>query len=100
MARTIIGVNDAKAVKRYAGLLAYDESQKSFNQRFIGRGAESETPIQLLTDLESDAGEMIAYDLLAELKMAPIEGENNLENNEEQQSSSRTRSTSIRPGAA
>ncbi len=86
MARTIIGVNDAKAVKRYAGLLAYDESQKSyFNQRFIGRGAEAETPIQLLTDLESDAGEMIAYDLLAELKMAPIEGENNLENNEEQQ---------------
>lgn len=86
MARTIIGVNDAKAVKRYAGLLAYDESQKSyFNQRFIGRGAEAETPIQLLTDLESDAGEMISYDLLAELKMAPIEGENNLENNEEQQ---------------
>ena len=86
MARTIIGVNDAKAVKRYAGLLAYDESQKSyFNQRFIGRGAESETPIQLLTDLESDAGEMISYDLLAELKMAPIEGENNLENNEEAQ---------------
>ena len=86
MARTIIGVNDAKAVKRYAGLLAYDESQKSyFNQRFIGRGAEAETPIQLLTDLESDAGEMISYDLLAELKMAPIEGENNLESNEEQQ---------------
>jgi hypothetical protein len=54
MARTIIGVNDAKAVKRYSGLLAYDESQKSyFGQRFIGRGAEAETPIQLLTDLES-----------------------------------------------
>ena len=85
MARTIIGVNDAKAVKRYAGLLAYDESQKSyFNQRFIGRGA-GRKPDQLLTDLESDAGEMISYDLLAELKMAPIEGENNLENNEEQQ---------------
>lgn len=86
MARTIIGLNDPKAVKRYAGLLAFDESQKSyFNQRFVGKGSEAETPIQLLTDLESDAGEMIAYDLLAELKMAPIEGENNLENNEEAQ---------------
>jgi N4-gp56 family major capsid protein len=86
MARTIIGVNDAKAVKRYAGLLAYDESQKSyFNQRFVGKGSESETPIQLLTDLESDAGEMISYDLLAELVMSPVEGENQLENNEEQQ---------------
>lgn len=86
MARTIIGVNDPKAVRRYAGLLAYDESQKSyFNQRFVGKGSEAETPIQLLTDLESDAGEMVSYDLLAELKMAPIEGENNLENNEEAQ---------------
>ena len=73
MARTIIGVNDAKAVKRWAGLLAYDQSQKSyFNQRFMARGAEAEVPIQILTDLESDAGEMISYDLLAELKMAPV----------------------------
>ncbi|MEI8327493.1 MAG: DUF4043 family protein, partial [Betaproteobacteria bacterium] len=60
MARTIVGVNDAKAVKRWAGLLAYDSSQKSyFNQRFMARGAEAEVPIQILTDLESDAGEQI-----------------------------------------
>jgi len=80
MARTIVGVNDAKAVKRYAGLLAYDESQKSyFGQRFVGRGAEAEVPIQLLSELESDAGEQITYDLLAELKMAPVEGDDILE---------------------
>lgn len=86
MARTIIGVNDAKAVKKYSGLLAYDTSQKSyFNQRFMARGAEAEVPIQILTDLESDAGEQIYYDLLAEMRMAPIEGENNLEGNEEAQ---------------
>jgi N4-gp56 family major capsid protein len=86
MARTIIGVNDAKAVKRYAGLLAYDTSQKSYwNQRFMARGAEAEVPVQILTDLESDAGEQIFYDLLAELRAAPIEGEDNLEGNEEQQ---------------
>jgi N4-gp56 family major capsid protein len=86
MARTIIGVNDAKAVKRWAGLLAVDTSQKSyFNQRFMGKGAEAETPIQILTDLESDAGEQISYDLLAELKMAPVEGEDTLEGKEESQ---------------
>lgn len=86
MARTIVGVNDAKAVKRYSGLLAYDESQKSyFGQRFVGRGAEAEVPIQLLTDLESDAGEQITYDLLAELKMAPVEGDDILEGKEEAQ---------------
>jgi N4-gp56 family major capsid protein len=86
MARTIVGVNDAKAVKRWAGLLAYDTSHKSyFNQRFMARGAEAEVPIQILTDLESDAGEQISYDLLAELRMAPVEGEETLEGKEEQQ---------------
>ena len=86
MARTIIGVNDAKAVKRYSGLLAFDTSQKSYwNNRFMARGAEAEVPVQILTDLESDAGEQITYDLLTELRMAPVEGEDNLEGNEESQ---------------
>jgi N4-gp56 family major capsid protein len=86
LARTIIGVGDAKAVKRYSGLMAYDTSQKSYwNQRFMAAGAEAEVPIQILNDLASDAGEQIYYDLLAELRMAPIEGEDNLEGNEEAQ---------------
>lgn len=86
MARTIIGVNDVKAVKKYAGMMAYDTSQKSYwNARFMARGAEAEVPIQILTELESDAGEQIYYDLLAEMRMAPVEGEDNLEGNEEAQ---------------
>jgi len=86
MARTIVGVNDPKAVKKYSGLMAYDTSQKSYwNQRFMARGAEAEVPIQILTDLESDAGEQIYFDLIAELRMAPVEGEDNLEGKEEQQ---------------
>ncbi|CAN7343786.1 N4-gp56 family major capsid protein [Acidovorax sp. LjRoot74] len=86
MARTIVGVNDAKAVKRFSGLLAMDVSQKSyFGPRFMKRGADAEVPIQILTDLETDAGEQITYDLLAELTMAPVEGEDNLEGNEERQ---------------
>ena len=86
MARTIIGVNDPKAVKRWSGALAMDMSQRSyFSQKFMGKGPEAETPIQMLTDLESDAGEEISYDLLAELRMAPVEGEDILEGKEEQQ---------------
>jgi N4-gp56 family major capsid protein len=86
MARTIVGVNDPKAVKKWAGMLAYDSSHKSYwNQRFMARGAEAEVPVQILTDLESDAGEQISYDLLAELRMAPVEGEEVLEGKEEAQ---------------
>lgn len=86
MAKTHIGVNDPKAVKRWSGLLALDASQRSYwNSRFMQRGAEAEVPVQILTDLESDAGEAITYDLLAELRMAPVEGEDTLEGKEEQQ---------------
>lgn len=85
MAKTTIGINDPKAVKRWSGLLTYDVLQKTFFSRFTGKGEDSRTPVQILTDLESDAGEMISYDLLAELKMAPVEGEDTLEGKEEQQ---------------
>lgn len=86
MARTVVGVNDAKAVKKYSGLLAFDTSQKGWwSQRMMARGNEAEVPVQILTDLESDAGEQITYDLLTELRMSPIEGDNDLEDNEENQ---------------
>lgn len=86
MARTIIGVNDARAVKKWSGNLALDTSAKGyFSNRFMQRGAEAEVPVQILTDLESDAGEEIKYDLLAELTMAPVEGEDTLEGKEERQ---------------
>lgn len=86
MARTIIGVGDAKAVKRYSGMLAVDASQQAYwAQRFYGRGENAKVPVQILDDLETDAGELITYDLLAEMKMAPVEGEDNLEGKEEAQ---------------
>jgi N4-gp56 family major capsid protein len=86
MARTTVGVNDPKAVKRWAGMLAMDQSQTGyFSSKFAGRGQTAELPIQILTDLENDAGDQIAYDLLAELRNAPVEGDNTLEDNEESQ---------------
>jgi N4-gp56 family major capsid protein len=86
MGKTVVGVNSPIAVKRFSGNLALDVSQASyFAKRFAAVGQGAKTPIQLLTDLESEAGDLISYDLLAELRMAPIEGDNTLEGKEERQ---------------
>lgn len=64
MAQTIIGLNDAKAVKRYSGNLAVDVGRKGYwTRKFMGKGATPTKPIWQLTDLEADAGEQITYDL-------------------------------------
>ena len=84
MSRTIIGLNDAKAVKKYSATLAVDTARKSyFSKKFTGKGEETQMPIMLLTELESDAGEYISYDLSMQLTMAPIEGDAELEGHEE-----------------
>lgn len=84
MAKTIIGLNDAKAVKRYSAFLAHDTARKSyFNKKFMGEGEEAEMPIQILRQLEKEAGENISYDLVMQLKMEPVEGDDTLEGKEE-----------------
>lgn len=84
MARTIIGLNDPKAVKRYSGLLAVDVPKESFfGSKFMGEGEASQMPIQRLTELESAAGEQITFDLSMQLVEQPTEGDDILEGNEE-----------------
>jgi N4-gp56 family major capsid protein len=84
MARTIIGLNDPKAVKRFSGALAVDTARKSyFSKKFMGMGETSSMPIQQLNHLENDAGEQITYDLSIQLRMQPVEGDNVLEGQEE-----------------
>lgn len=84
MAQTIVGLNDAKAVKRFSAFLAHDTARKSyFNKKFMGEGEEAEAPIQLLRKLENEAGEQVSYDLVMQLKMEPVEGDNTLEGKEE-----------------
>jgi N4-gp56 family major capsid protein len=84
MARTIIGLNDPKAVKRYSAFLAVDVGRTSyFSRNFMGVGVEAQTPIQMLPHLESEAGEQISYDLVMQLRMQPVEGDNILEGKEE-----------------
>lgn len=84
MAATVIGLNDAKAVSRWATGVAVDVARESyFTSKFMGKGATAKTPIQQLTDLETDAGEVINYDLVMQLKMAPVQGDAVLEGKEE-----------------
>lgn len=76
MATTTIAYNDSKAVKKWSGRLAVDTARKSyFNRKFIGRGTGSGMPIHQLTDLESDAGERIQYDLSMQISGVPVEGD-------------------------
>ena len=84
MARTIIGLNDPKAVKRFSGGLAVDVGKQAyFAKKFMGVGENSSTPLQMLPHLENDAGEQITYDLSMQLRMQPVEGDNTLEGQEE-----------------
>jgi len=84
MAQTIVGMNDAKAVKRYSGNLAVDVGRKGyFTRKYMSKGEVPTRPIQQLTDLELDAGEQITYDLSMQLSMQPIEGDKELHGKEE-----------------
>lgn len=82
--RTIVGLNDPKAVRRYSAFMAVDVGRQSyFNKKFMGVGIEAQTPIQTLPHLENDAGDSISYDLVLQLRMQPVEGDNTLEGREE-----------------
>jgi len=84
MARTIVGLGDPKAVKKYSAFLAVDTAKKSyFNRKFMGVGPESSMPIQMLPQLENDAGDLITFDLSLQLKQQPIEGDDTQEGTEE-----------------
>lgn len=84
MAKTVVGVGDPKAIKRYSAFLAVDVARESYwNRKFMGVGEDAQTPIQILPHLENDAGDQISYDLVMQLRMKPIEGDNTLRGKEE-----------------
>lgn len=84
MARTIVGLGDAKAVKRYSGMMAVDVArQNPWNRKYIGKGEEAQAPIVQMDELQNDAGEQITYDLSVQLKQKPIEGDNKQRGTEE-----------------
>lgn len=86
MAQQVIGVNSPLAVKKFGAFLAVDVGRTSyFNKKFMGVGADARTPVQTLLELQNESGDTISYDLVMQLKMQPIEGDDLLRGKEEDQ---------------
>lgn len=83
MGRTIIGVNDPRAIKYYSAALAEDTPTKSYWDRFASNKPGASSPVTILDDLEEDAGDYVSFDLNMQLKMKPVEGDDVLEGKEE-----------------
>lgn len=82
MATTNVPFGDAKAQKKWSANLAVDARKKSyFENRFIGTSDNS--IIQRKTELESDAGEKISFDLCVQMRNKPTYGDAKLEGKEE-----------------
>lgn len=78
MSQTLVGLNDAKSVKRWSSNLAIDTARHSyFVRKFVSKGANGvvSTPIQQKDELENDAGEQISFDLSMQLRGAPVLGD-------------------------
>jgi N4-gp56 family major capsid protein len=93
MARTVIATGDSQTVKHYSAAMFMEcIPQSFFLSKFIGKAkrvdkqrtqTDPDYPIQILTDLENDAGDAISYDLFTRAKGQGIEGDNVLRGNEE-----------------
>lgn len=82
MASTVIPFGDPKAAKKWSASLAVDQVKKSyFEKKFIGTSENS--VIQRKTELESDSGDRISFDLSVQLRGEHTEGDQRLEGREE-----------------
>lgn len=82
MAATVIAFGDPKAQKKWSANLAVDTRKKSyFENRFIG--TDDNNIIQRKTELETDAGDTISFDLCVQMRAKPTYGDARLEGKEE-----------------
>lgn len=81
MSTTVVGLNNALAVKRWANSLAVLCDYLAYFSRFIGRGENN--IIERKTGLEDDAGDEIRFDLSMPLRGSPVYGDNIVEGTEE-----------------
>lgn len=83
--RTLIGVNDPQAVKKWASLMAVAINKASYwSKKFVGEGKDSRLPIQRIDDLSSGAGDEVTVDLLMPMNMEPLIGDQVLDGKEQQ----------------
>jgi N4-gp56 family major capsid protein len=82
--RTVIGVNDPQAVKKWSTALGVAVNKASyFARKMMGMGKDSRLPIQRMDELESDAGDEVTYDLLMPMNMEPVVGDETLDGKEQ-----------------
>lgn len=82
MSSTVIPFGDPKAQKKWSASLAVDQVKKSyFEKKFVGTSENS--VIQRKTELESDSGDRISFDLSVQLRGEHTEGDRRLEGKEE-----------------
>lgn len=82
MSQTVIPFGDPKAAKKWSAALAVDQAKKSyFERKFVG--TDDNSIIQRKTELESDSGDRISFDLSVQLRGSYTEGDHRLEGKEE-----------------
>lgn len=82
--RTLIGVNDAQAVKKWSNALGVAVNKTAyFARKMMGMGKDSRLPIQRMDELESDAGDEVTFDLLMPMNMEPVIGDEPLDGKEQ-----------------
>lgn len=82
MTQTVLPFGDPKAQKRWAALLSVEAMKKSyFTRKFVGE--EANNIIQRKTELESDAGDRVSFDLSVMLRNKPTTGDNRVKGKEE-----------------
>lgn len=97
---TNIGVNDPRAVKRWATGLATDTEKQSYWTRFIGEGENN--IIERKVELEDDAGDRVQFDLNMRLRGGVTLGDDVVEGSEENLTfySDEVRIDQVRKGAS
>lgn len=82
MSQTVIPFGDPKAQKKWSGKLFVDTGKKSyFTRKFIGEGENN--IIQRKTELDSDSGDRISFDLSVQLRGKPTSGDERVKGKEE-----------------
>lgn len=79
--QTVVGVNDPKAVRRWATSLATDTDKQSYFTKFIGTGENN--IIERKVELEDEAGDTITFDLSMRLRGGMTLGDDRVEGSAE-----------------
>ena len=82
MVQTIIPWGDPRAVKKWSATLATDVKRASYwSRKFMGKGQNN--IIEEKTDLASDAGDRVSFDLSVRLRQRPTSGDKRITGKEE-----------------